>query len=151
MEDYDAIYNFGVAPASVNTGLISMGQLMPTRTPPTIGDLGGPIDIGGLPGGVGSGGAGSGGIFGLNLDTAKLGLRGLATIGNLWAATQANKLAKKQFDMAKKVGQANLTNSIQSYNTMLEDRLSSRGKVEGTSADDVAAAIAANRLKNVNL
>ena len=96
-------------------------------------------------------GVGSSSGFGLNLDTAKLGLSGLATLGNLYAAFQANKLANRQFDMTKKVSQANLTNSIQSYNTTLADRLNTRAKVEGTSAEDAAAQIAAARLREVNL
>ena len=39
--------------------------------------------------------------FGLNMDTGKLALSGLATIGNLYAAFQANKLAKKQFNFSR--------------------------------------------------
>ena len=94
---------------------------------------------------------GSGSGLGLNLDTLKLGLSGLSSIGNLYAALQANSLAKKQFDFTKTYANANMANQVQSYNTTLADRLNSRAKVEGTSAEDAAAEIAKNSLKNVTL
>ena len=94
--------------------------------------------------GVGSTGSNSG--FGLNLDTAKLALSGLGTIGNLWAAFQAQKLAKKQFDFTKRITETNLANQVQSYNTTLEDRGRSRAFAEGQSASDARAYIDKNRL-----
>lgn len=94
---------------------------------------------------------GSGSGLGLNLDTLKLGLTGLSTVGNLYAALQANSLAKKQFNFTKAYANANMSNQVQSYNTTLADRLNSRAKVEGTSAEDAAAEIAKNSLKNVTL
>lgn len=94
-------------------------------------------------------GGGSG--LGLNLDTLKLGLSGLSSIGNLYAALQANSLAKKQFDFTKTYANANMANQVSAYNTTLADRLNSRAKVEGTSAEDAAAEIAKNSLKNVTL
>ncbi len=84
--------------------------------------------------------------FGLNFDTGKLALQGLGTIGSLWAAFQAQKLAKKQFSMTKKVTEANLGNSIASYNTTLEDRARSRAAVEGQSQEQMNAYIDKNRL-----
>lgn len=114
--------------------LSSFNSLVPTTTTTSTGPLGG---------------AGSG--LGLNLDTLKLGLSGISSIGNLYAALQANSLAKKQFDFTKAYANANMANQVQSYNTTLADRLNSRAKVEGTSAEDAAAEIAKNSLKNVTL
>lgn len=84
--------------------------------------------------------------FGLNFATGKLALQGLGTIGSLWAAFQAQKLAKKQFSMTKKVTEANLSNQIASYNTTLEDRARSRAVAEGQSQDQMNSYIDKNRL-----
>lgn len=95
---------------------------------------------------VGNGVTTPGSGFGLNLDTAKLALSGLGTIGNLWAAFQAQKLAKKQFDFTKWITETNLANQVQSYNTTLEDRGRSRAFAEGQSAADAQSYIDKNRL-----
>ena len=50
--------------------------------------------------------------FGWNMDTANFGLKGLATLGNLWGAFQGNKLARKQFSLASDAYNTNLTNLI---------------------------------------
>src|SRR6185437_11279715 len=71
---------------------------------------------------TGAGGIGGMGGLGFNLDTGKLALGGLQTIGSLWQAFEANKLAKEQFKFQKEFANANLANQIQSYNTTLEDR-----------------------------
>lgn len=86
--------------------------------------------------------------LGLNMNTANLALSGLQTIGNLFAAFQANKLAKQQFKYSKKVTDANLGNQIQSYNTALTDRINSRYVMEGKSADDAKAYLDVNKLKS---
>ena len=57
--------------------------------------------------------------LGWNLDTAKLALGGLQTIGNLWMANRSLKLAKDQFNFQKGVTTTNLMNSIQDYNNRL--------------------------------
>jgi hypothetical protein len=97
-------------------------------------------------GGIGGSAAGSSSGFGANLDTARLAMTGLGTIGNLWAAFQAQKLAKKQFAFTKRITEANLANQVQSYNTTLEDRGRSRAFAEGQSASDAQAYINKNRL-----
>lgn len=94
---------------------------------------------------MGNQGVGSG--FGLNMDTANFGLKGLATLGNLWGAFQGNKLARKQLSLATDAYNTNLTNQIKSYNTQLEDRI--RGRHSPTNAIGQAEAdrqIEANKL-----
>lgn len=97
-----------------------------------------------LPGlGAGTGSSG----FGFNMDTAKLGLGGLQTIGSIWNAWEAQKLAKKQFAFQKDVTETNLRNQIQSYNTTLEDRSRSRAATEGQDAATAQSYVDNNRLK----
>jgi hypothetical protein len=87
------------------------------------------------------------GDIGWNTGTLNTGFKGLATLGNLWGAFQGNKLARKQFSAAQDAYNTNLTNSIKSYNTQLEDRI--RGRYSPTNAAGQAEAdrqIEANKL-----
>lgn len=84
--------------------------------------------------------------LGMNMDTAKLALSGLGTIGNLYAAFQAQNLAKQQFNFTKGITTTNLANQIKSYNTTLEDRSRSRAAVEGQSAADAQSYVDKNKL-----
>ncbi len=94
---------------------------------------------------MGNQGVGSG--FGWNMDTANFGLKGLATLGNLWGAFQGNKLARKQFSLASDAYNTNLTNQIKSYNTTLEERIKGRHPTNDVAAQAKADAyIAANKL-----
>jgi hypothetical protein len=88
--------------------------------------------------------AGSG--FGFNMGTAQLGLDGLKTIGNLYGAYQANKLANEQFDFSKKFAEKNLTNQTQSYNDRMADTLNARGFTAGTSKEVTASEIERRKL-----
>lgn len=97
------------------------------------------------PGGEYAAGA-SGFKFGLNAPTAQMGLQGLNTLGGLWGAFQAQKLAREQFDFTKNTTNTNLNNSIKSYNTALEDRARSRGFTEGQSTSQTQSYIDNNRL-----
>jgi hypothetical protein len=106
---------------------------------------------GGLASGIGSGSptAAPGGFgtgLGWNIGTAQLALGGLETIGSLWNAWQANKLAKAQFNFQKNFANANLSNQIQSYNTALEDRSRSRAFTEGQDPATAQAYVDHNRL-----
>ena len=92
--------------------------------------------------------AGMFGIEGLgkNMGTLNLALGGLQTLGGLWGAYQAQKLAKAQFNYTKDVTETNLANNIKSFNTALEDRARSRAVVEGQSQQQTDDYIARNRL-----
>lgn len=85
--------------------------------------------------------------LGWNMGTLNTGFKGLATLGNLWGAFQGNKLARKQLSLATDAYNTNLTNSIKSYNTQLEDRI--RGRYSSGNAAGQAEAdrqIEANKL-----
>jgi hypothetical protein len=64
--------------------------------------------------------------FGLNTETAQLGLSGLQSLAGIFNSLQANKLAKDQFNFTKDITNTNLNNQIKSYNTSLADRINSR-------------------------
>ena len=85
--------------------------------------------------------------LGFNMPTANLALSGLSTIGNLWAAFQAQKLARQQFKYTKNVTDTNLANQIKSYNTTLADRSYSRAKVEGRDNTSAQSYIDSNSLR----
>lgn len=84
--------------------------------------------------------------LGFNVGTMQLALGGLQTLGSLWQAWEANKLAKEQFKFQKDFANTNLANSIKSYNTALEDRGRSRAFTEGQSETEAQAYIDGNRL-----
>lgn len=111
-----------------NNGIYGLGAPNPGITPP--------------PKGAGASDSG----LGWNLNTAQLALGGIQTIGSLWQAWEANKLAKEKFKFQKDFANTNLANQIQSYNTTLEDRTRARSHTEGGSAEDAQAYIEKNKL-----
>ena len=86
--------------------------------------------------------------LGMNLGTGQLVLGTIGTLGNLWAAFQAQKLAKEQFEFQKGVTNTNLANQIQSYNTSLIDRINARSFMQGDSQAVTDKYIADNLLKD---
>lgn len=84
--------------------------------------------------------------FGLNMDTARLGVGALGTIGNLWMAYQAQNLAEEQFDYTKDITDQNMSNQIQSYNTTLADKIRSRVFTENGKPGEARDYIRRNRL-----
>jgi hypothetical protein len=98
-----------------------------------------------MPGGPAMGQSGSF-MKGFGTDDARLVLGGLQTIGNLWGAWQAMKLAKEQFKFTKEVTNTNLNNQIKTYNTALGDRSRSRAAVEGQSQATAQAYVDQNKL-----
>ena len=96
--------------------------------------------------GMGQTTAGTG--LGFNLGTADFALGGIGTIGNLWMAYQAQKLAKEQFAFQKDIMNANFANQLQSYNTALTDKINSRTAQEGGDTLDAQEYIDRNRLED---
>ena len=84
----------------------------------------------------------------MNLGTGQLVLGGIGTIGNLWSAWQAQKLAKEQSNYQKGITDTNLANQIQSYNTALSDRMTSRGFIQGDSQSTIDQYIEENSLRD---
>ena len=86
--------------------------------------------------------------LGMNIGTGQLVLGGIGTIGNLWSAWQAQKLAKEQFNYQKDITDTNLANQIQSYNTALSDRITSRGFTQGDSQSTIDRYIEENSIRD---
>lgn len=112
-----------------------------------------PATIPGVPGtsplpgsGVIPGTGDSGMGFGWNMGTGRLALGALGTVGNLWQAWNANQMAQKTFNFQRDIMNTNLTNSIKSYNTQLEDRARSRAVTEGQTDEERQAYVDRNRL-----
>ena len=84
--------------------------------------------------------------FGMNIPTAQLGLTGLSTLGNLWGSFQSNKLDKDALNFQKGMAEKNYANQLKSYNTALTDRATTRGFVQGDTAEQTQAYIDKNRL-----
>lgn len=124
---------------------------------PSVGGMGPLFDVGSMQdmgslGGMKSnplGALGKDSGLGFNIPTAGLALGGLQTLGNIWAAFEANKLAKEQFKYTKSVTDTNMANQLKTYNTGLEDRSRSRAVVEGQSAETAQAYIDKNKLTKV--
>jgi hypothetical protein len=95
------------------------------------------------------GGAGAGASplgFGMNLPTLQLGMGALQTGAGLYTGLQALGLANKQYKLSREMANANLNNSISSYNTSLEDRVRARYGVEGKSQDEASAYVNSHKM-----
>lgn len=142
-EEFKSPYNLGplgtvAANNQVNQPNTYGLNLSPTNTfqPTTI--PGQPLEtgmFGNLFGGKGG--------YGSNL---QLGLGALQTVGGLWQAYSANKLAKESIGLQKRAYEENSANQKQSYNTALEDRIRSRYATEGKSDSQADSYIEKNRL-----
>lgn len=94
----------------------------------------------------GPAGSGAGTGLGMNVGTGQLALSGLGSLAGLWQAGQQNKMAKEQFSFQKNMANTNLNNQMKSYNTALEDRMTTRGAVEGRDAAYTASEIDRRKL-----
>lgn len=100
---------------------------------------------------IGNGAGVAGGLntgFGMNIGTGQLALGGLSTLGNLWTAWNAEKLAQQSFDFNKTLASDNYTNQADAYNTELAGKAQARGVMENQSPATTNSFIAANSLKN---
>lgn len=84
--------------------------------------------------------------IGYNIPTLQLGMQGLGTLGNLWGGYQSQKLAKDAFKFQKGMAEKNYANQIKNYNTALTDRATTRGFVQGDSAEETQQYINENKL-----
>lgn len=84
--------------------------------------------------------------FGMNIPTFQLGLTGLGTLGSLWGGYQSQKLAKDAFNFSKSMAEQNYANSVKAYNTALTDTATSRGFVQGDTAEETQQYIDENKL-----
>jgi len=77
--------------------------------------------------------------FGFNMPSLKLGIDGLSALGGIWAANKGLQQAKAQFNFQKDITNANLNNSIKSYNTLLSDRIEARAAQQGNMSKEAVA------------
>ena len=134
--------NYGASnPTGVYMQGAASGQQVPQGiTGPGVGQVAAP-QVGGMNNSLST-------PLGMNIGTGQLLLGGIGTIGNLWASWQAQKLAKEQFNYQKGITDTNLANQIQSYNTGLSDRITSRGFTQGDSQSTIDQYIEKNSMQD---
>ena len=87
--------------------------------------------------------------FGWNMPSLELGIKGVSSLGQMWAAFKGLSQAKKEFEFNKRITEKNLANNTKSYNNALEDRIRARQSADGRMTDaDVNKYIALNQLSN---
>lgn len=117
-------------------GAPTMSGVSPVMSPSSIGGAAAPSIMGAKTGAT---------TGGFGLPQAQLAMSGLQTLGNLWGAFQAAKMAKRQFNFTRDTTETNMANQIRSYNTQLEDRSRSRALVEGQTPEQAQAYIDRNK------
>lgn len=78
-------------------------------------------------------------------------VQGIGALGQLWLGSQQLGLAKDNFRFQKGAFNANLANSIASYNTALEDRIRGRTSAYDGKEADVQNYLNKNKLASVKL
>ena len=81
------------------------------------------------------------------LQTAGSAMDILGGLADIYFGFQQQKLAKSNLNFQKNAFNANLGNSVQSYNTALGDRIRARHFTEGKSDSQTAAYLDENKLK----
>lgn len=135
------------------TAASTMGAAMPTGGATATGGAAGasmaPVVQPPAPNGPAGGGGFLQGLGGWNIDTARLALGGIQTLGNILMGARALRMAKDQFNYQKGVSETNLVNSIQAYNTALTDRANNRGDAMNQDQATTDAYIEANKARRV--
>lgn len=129
--------------AMFNQGDNDTSGAMTVPTALNTSQKGSPPGAGAVPAGARSG-LGTG--LGMNVGTGQLALSGLEALAGIWDASQQNKLAKEQFSFQKDLANTNMNNQMKSYNTALEDRMTTRGAMEGRDAAYTASEIDRRKL-----
>lgn len=115
-----------------------------------LGDGGGAqvpgVNVGGALGEAGIGGVAEQSGLAKTLGGIGSGVSILGDLASIYLDFQANKLAKKELSSQIGFANANLENSVKSYNTRLADIRRARGHTQGDSASTTEAGITANSL-----
>lgn len=136
---------------NISSGQVNAPQSLSSLSQPAQSSTGLSSTLGGS--GVNNAGAGVsasslGGLgkVGGALNTVGSAANILGGLSNIYFGLQANKLAKKQFNFQRDAFNNNLENTVQSYNTGLEDRIRARHNTEGRSSAETSAYLNNNRL-----
>lgn len=111
-----------------------------------LGGAAGAASTGGSILGSAGGAAAKGGGLAGGLQTAGSAVGILGGLANIYLGFKAAKLAKRQFGFQKDAYNNNLVNSVQTYNTSLEDRVRARHNTESRSASETNSYLSNNRL-----
>lgn len=88
----------------------------------------------------------AGGWFKNNAGTMGTVVQGIGTLAQAYLGYQQLKQAKAAFGLQKEMANANLNNSIKSYNNSLEDRIRGRTAAYAGKENDVASYLSAHSL-----
>lgn len=148
----------GYGPATTNYAFPGLGgEVIEPYQPTTINPLNASMPtvggsnsgmFGNMMGGIGGAIKGLSNSLGGPGGVLNAGIGAIGTLGNLYYAGQANKLAKQQFNYARGITDTNIANQIQSYNTRLGDIARSRAFTEGQSDAERDRYIEENRLRD---
>ncbi len=104
------------------------------------------VDVGEALGAAGIGGAAPQSKLSQYLGDFGSGVSILGDLASIYLGFQANKMAKKELATQTGFANANLENTVKSYNTRLADIRRARGYTQGDSASTTEAGISANSL-----
>lgn len=140
----DVLASFNVGDSAPQTGFTGVRNIQ-----------GNPLGLTGVLGGLGNQLNQPGGGFLDSLSgfmdnhgqTLGLGLGLLQGLGGLVGSNKQYKLARNQLGFAKEMAQKNMDNSMQAYNTKLEDRQRARAAYEGRDDKSVEEYLEKHRLR----
>lgn len=132
-------YSMGTPAAGVQAAAVTpTPNVTPNMTAASIASAAGAGSVGGInPGGA------NGSSWWNNAGDI---MSGIGTLGSIWAAIQANKIAKQSLAFKKDAFNKNYNNQVTSYNTALSDRAWARAAATGQSSDQTQGYIDQNKL-----